>query len=544
MNQLRRQVIGRRVWLVLVVGALLLCGTAADVRAGGGPENVAVVVNADSWASQAIANHYVQLRGIPAINVIHLSGLKGFETIDVDTFRDHILLPVMKTLWDRGILPQIDYIAYSADLPTAINVKSDLAGVTPEKYQTAVGSINGLTYLYQLVLAKRPEYLQLLVNFYMRRPVEVPEAIPASAEDRQAFMESQKLVADNQWEAAVKIMEPLAARLPANPSLQYNLACCLARLGRTDAAIDALLRAVKAGWSDRQHAEADKDLESLRSSANFTALLGKMDDNRSQTFDVQPTTAFHSTQQWDNRGELVSEGGMRYMLSTVLAVTSGRGNSVREALHGLQRSVAADATQPSGTIYFMENSDVRATTRQRPFLSAVKALEGTPVKGRIEQGILPEGKQDVLGAMIGVAGFNWNKSQSTILPGAICEHLTSFGGAMQESAGQTPLSEFIRAGAAGTSGAVTEPYAIQAKFPYAFIHVHYARGCSLAEAFYQAVFGPYQLLIVGDPLCQPWARRFDVQVDQLKPDQRVSGNISLQPTIAGVNDPDTRRRSL
>ena len=37
------------------------------------------------------------------------------------------------------------------------------------------------------------------------------------------------------------------------------------------------------------------------------------------------------------------------------------------------------------------------------------------------------------------------------------------------------------------------------------IQVHYARGCSLAEAFYQSVYAPYQLMIVGDPLCRPWA---------------------------------------
>ena len=76
---------------------------------------------------------------------------------------------------------------------------------------------------------------------------------------------------------------------------------------------------------------------------------------------------------------------------------------------------------------------------------------------------------------------------------------------MSEGAGQTPLSEFLRYGAAGSSGTVTEPFAIAEKFPSPMIQVHYARGCTLAEAFYQSVHGPYQLLIVGDPLCRPWA---------------------------------------
>jgi hypothetical protein len=71
----------------------------------------------------------------------------------------------------------------------------------------------------------------------------------------------------------------------------------------------------------------------------------------------------------------------------------------------------------------------------------------------------------------------------------------------------------LRFGAAGASGTVTEPYAIQNKFPTPFLHVFYASGCTLAEAFYQSVHGPYQLLIVGDPLCRPWAKipRLEIQ---------------------------------
>ena len=76
---------------------------------------------------------------------------------------------------------------------------------------------------------------------------------------------------------------------------------------------------------------------------------------------------------------------------------------------------------------------------------------------------------------------------------------------MIEESGQTPLSEFLRYGAAGASGTVIEPYAIPEKFPSPQIHVHYARGCTLAEAYYQSVHGPAQFLIVGDPLCRPWA---------------------------------------
>ncbi len=147
----------------------------------------------------------------------------------------------------------------------------------------------------------------------------------------------------------------------------------------------------------------------------------------------------------------------------------------------------------------------------------------------VDPGVLPEGRADVQGTMVGAADFDWRTSGSTILPGAICEHLTSSGGVLNETAGQTPLSEFLRFGAAGASGAVTEPFAIQDKFPVPLVQVHYAQGCTLAEAFYQSVFGPYQLLIVGDPLCRPWANIPAVQAGQIEPDAQVSGIVEIVP---------------
>ena len=91
--------------------------------------------------------------------------------------------------------------------------------------------------------------------------------------------------------------------------------------------------------------------------------------------------------------------------------------------------------------------------------------------------------------------------------------------------------EFLRHGAAGASGTVYEPYAIQAKFPLPSLQLHYARGCSLAEAFYQSISGPYQILIVGDPLCQPWATPPKMVVQGIKADEVVKGTLSITPSV-------------
>jgi hypothetical protein len=84
---------------------------------------------------------------------------------------------------------------------------------------------------------------------------------------------------------------------------------------------------------------------------------------------------------------------------------------------------------------------------------------------------------------------------------------------------------------------VVEPLAIPAKFPSAALHVHYARGLSLAEAFYRSIEGPYQLLIIGDPLCQPWAVFPEVTVTGLPDAEPLTGIVSLS---ASAKYPDQR----
>jgi len=102
----------------------------------------------------------------------------------------------------------------------------------------------------------------------------------------------------------------------------------------------------------------------------------------------------------------------------------------------------------------------------------------------------------------------------------------------------------MRAGATGASGTVVEPLAIPAKFPSAALHVHYVRGLSLAEAFYRSIEGPYQLLIVGDPLCQPWAVFPKVAVTGLPEGRPLSGSVDLRPSATYPDRRTVRRFEL
>ena len=515
------------------------------VLAGLGPENVAVVVNADSWASMTVANEFIRLRRIPSCNVIYLDHLPDYEQIPVAEFRTRMLGPVLAAIEQRSLSRQIDCIAWSSDLPTIIDFSKDVGDRKLPQNISPGASVTGLTYLHEFVMARDLSYLRLDINRYMRRTLPVSnDPSPADA-DRARFMAAQSLVGEKKWAEAAAAYEELLADFPRAAELHYNLACCLSRLSKADEAVAALRRAVDAGWSDAGFAEDDDDLEPLRPRDDFKALCAAM---RAKKITVQPTIAFRSASAWTPNGEPAvdrdaasgpaketrspaREPWPHYMLSTVLAVTSGRANSVAEAVSALRRSAAADGTMPTGTVYYLVNGDIRAKTRQGAFAAAVAALKELGVSAEIVTGVLPEKRPDVMGAMVGSAAFEWAASGSTILPGAICEHLTSFGGIMRDGTGQTPLTEFIRYGAAGSSGTVAEPYAIQAKFPFPFLHVHYARGCSLAEAFYQSVYGPYQLLIVGDPLCQPWARAPRVRLSGMPADGVARGSLGLVPAV-------------
>ena len=541
--------------------ALLAAGIAVASAplafAAAGPENALVVVNADSWASTFIANEYIAARHIPPANVVRLRNLPDFERMNVEDFRTRILGPVLHAAEQRGLAPQIDCVLYSADFPWAIDVSADLAGKQMPKVITQPAAINGLTYMYSFTMGKNPGYLGLNVNFYYRHPMRGPVETDWSDEDKIRYKDAASALREIPAEPADPstknvpaapvlstsaahsepalraILEKLLALRkshPASTDLLYNIACAHARLGNPTAAIAALRDAVDHGWWDMHTAEMDPDLASIRGREDYALLAARA---KSAKFELMPTSGFRGSVGWLPNGQPVPAAkGMRYLLSTVLACTSGRGNSVTEAVHSLQRSIGADGSRPKGTVYFLENRDVRTTTRAWGFLRAAEKLRGIGVWSSIEQGVLPIGKGDVAGVTIGSADFAWEKSGSKLLPGAIGDNLTSYGGALGEGDGQTPLTEFIRHGAAGASGAVTEPFAIQAKFPAPFIHWHYAQGCSLAEAFYQSLAAPYQLLIVGDALCTPWKKELTVLpgAADLAPGSVLKGRLQISPT--------------
>ncbi len=501
---------------------------SVHARASIGPENVAVVVNGDSPDSIRVANEYGRLRDIPASHFIVLHHVSGTEFTDVDHFRDEILKPTLETLKSRGLTAQIDCITYSTDLPYSINVGSDINGRPMPMVITQPASINGLTYLNDWVLKKDIDYLRLDINRYARRLTPLPQGKDLTPSEQTDYAMALNAYSKKNYPMAIKGLLKLLEVPRNDPNIAYNLACSQALQGEPDAAIKSLRIAIRAGWRNYGQTASDPDLASLSKIEEFQQVLHVLQHSDIQ---VQPGVPFNSQSAWNSAGAM-DASGHHYMLSTVLGVTTGRGNSVDEVLTYLRRSQMADFTSPKGTIYFERNGDVRSKTREWGFQPAADELKKLGVNAVVEDGILPQGRSDVAGATIGTAGFDWPASHSVILPGAILEHLTSFGGVLSKGADQTPCTEFMKNGASGSSGTVTEPYALQEKFPTPFIHVQYAKGFTLAESFYLSLTGPYQLLILGDPLCRPWAKALSVHVAGLPANLLLKSPVKLKPTLS------------
>jgi uncharacterized protein (TIGR03790 family) len=95
-------------------------------------------------------------------------------------------------------------------------------------------------------------------------------------------------------------------------------------------------------------------------------------------------------------------------------------------------------------------------------------------------------------------------------PGAVADHLTSFGGVLDQDTGQTNVLAWIASGATASYGAVSEPCNHPQKFPHPqMLLLHYLQGATVLEAYWKSVAWPRQGVFVGEPLAAPFAPRRD-----------------------------------
>jgi uncharacterized protein (TIGR03790 family) len=188
------------------------------------------------------------------------------------------------------------------------------------------------------------------------------------------------------------------------------------------------------------------------------------------------------------------------------------GASAEEVYALIDRGIAAEQAPPTGTAYLVTTTDYRRSVRDYEFAQLQNELP--PATGIAVQNIdnskgapggdYISGKQDVLFYFTGLASVP-DLQTNRFLPGAMADHLTSYGGQLLGSPQMSAVS-WLQAGATASYGTALEPCNYPQKFPDPSIAVpDYFRGDTALEAYWKSVQWPTQGVFVGEPLARPFA---------------------------------------
>lgn len=182
-----------------------------------------------------------------------------------------------------------------------------------------------------------------------------------------------------------------------------------------------------------------------------------------------------------------------------------------QALALIDRGVASDGTlglrgAPPVTALFTTSTD-----RARNVRAALYPPDGpVPAHGldvQVSALVDAAGSQRVMMMQAGAARVPQLDALGFV-PGALADHLTSFGGRLDGRGQQMTVLEWIAAGATASHGTVSEPCNHLQKFPHPqLLLLHYVQGSTAIEAYWRSVAWPQQSLFVGEPLAAPFARR-------------------------------------
>jgi uncharacterized protein (TIGR03790 family) len=197
------------------------------------------------------------------------------------------------------------------------------------------------------------------------------------------------------------------------------------------------------------------------------------------------------------------------------------GADVDKAKAVIDRGVQADGTFPTGDGYFLRTTDTARSVRFPDFQNTVQewthadGLNLTYLDNSAGGGSdVVENKTNVLFYLTGLASVP-SIDTNQYLPGAVADHLTSYGGQVPTS-GQMSIAKWLEAGATASFGTVVEPCNYQTKFPVASLLLrHYFRGESILEAYWKSVHWPGEGNFVGEPLAKPWGSKTSFSGDTL-----------------------------
>jgi uncharacterized protein (TIGR03790 family) len=171
----------------------------------------------------------------------------------------------------------------------------------------------------------------------------------------------------------------------------------------------------------------------------------------------------------------------------------------------IDRGVRSDGSAPQGTAYLVRTSDEERNVRASEYALADR-VAAHEFAFRVITGSAPQEPRDAMFYFTGSATVA-DIGQVRFLPGAVADHLTSFGGMLTDSPQMTSL-RWLEAGATGSYGTVVEPCNFLGKFPNVpVLLAHYLAGETLIEAYWKSVAMPGQGIFIGDPLAAPFRIR-------------------------------------
>ena len=169
-----------------------------------------------------------------------------------------------------------------------------------------------------------------------------------------------------------------------------------------------------------------------------------------------------------------------------------------------ERGKAAGFSTPQAGAYFLQTSEAARNTRAR-FFPPSGAIPARKLTIHTLQQDALEGVQDIMFYQTGLARVG-KLETLRFLPGALADHLTSYGGDLLGS-GQMSSLRWLEAGATASYGTVSEPCNHWQKFPHPQILLqHYLSGATAIEAYWRSVAWPAQGLFIGEPLARPYPR--------------------------------------
>jgi tetratricopeptide (TPR) repeat protein len=110
------------------------------------------------------------------------------------------------------------------------------------------------------------------------KPKELKKTENLSEEEIKALhQEAQQAFAAKDYKKAAEKCAKILRTNPKDASALYNMSCALSLLGKKREAIEYLIRAVDAGFTDFVHIETDKDLDNIRKERGYAELMKRRD---------------------------------------------------------------------------------------------------------------------------------------------------------------------------------------------------------------------------------------------------------------------------